>query len=79
MARRRWCSSTSPRGPFTDRRLRAELLRRLNELKGVDIPEGKLELLPSFRLSLLEENRNRELLAEALAWFRCCWDARDTA
>lgn len=67
------------RAPFTDRRLRAELLRRLNELQGVDIPEGKLELRPSFRLSLLEENHNRELLAETLTWFRCRWDAREAA
>ncbi|MBC3989380.1 DUF262 domain-containing protein [Streptomyces sp. AC563] len=67
------------REPFTNRGLRAELLRRLNELKGVDIPEGKLELRPSFRLSVLKESRNRELLAETLAWFRDCWEARDTA
>lgn len=37
--------------PDDDRRLRAELLRRLNELKGADVPEGKLDLRPSFRLS----------------------------
>ncbi|GAA4702116.1 GmrSD restriction endonuclease domain-containing protein [Streptomyces youssoufiensis] len=67
------------REPFTDRGLRAELLRRLNEMKGVDIPEGKLELRPSFRLSVLEDSRNRELLAETLAWFRGRWEARDTA
>ncbi|MFI2028292.1 GmrSD restriction endonuclease domain-containing protein [Streptomyces buecherae] len=67
------------REPFTDRGLRAELLRRLNEMKSVDIPEGKLELRPSFRLSVLEDSRNRELLDETLAWFRGCWEARDTA
>ncbi|MER5848709.1 hypothetical protein ABT126_17035 [Streptomyces sp. NPDC002012] len=67
------------REPFTDRGLRVELLRRLNELKGVDIPEGKLELRPNFRLSLLEGDDNRELLAETLAWFRHCWDTGDTA
>ncbi|GGN36430.1 hypothetical protein GCM10012285_10170 [Streptomyces kronopolitis] len=67
------------REPFTDRGLRAELLGRLNELKGIDIPEGKLELRPNFRLSLLEEDHNRELLAETLTWFRHCWDTRDTA
>lgn len=67
------------REPFTDRGLRTELLRRLNEMKGVDIPEGKLELRPSFRLSVLEDSRNRELLAETLAWFRGRWEARDTA
>lgn len=65
------------RDPFTDRALRAELLRRLNELEGVDIPEGKLELRPSFRLSLLEKDHNRKLLTETLAWFRDHWESRD--
>ncbi|MDH6570756.1 alkylated DNA nucleotide flippase Atl1 [Streptomyces sp. SAI-117] len=67
------------REPFTERALRAELLTRLNELEGVDIPEGKLELRPNFRLSVLEKDRNRELLAEALAWFRGRWEERGTA
>ncbi|MET7688375.1 DUF262 domain-containing protein [Streptomyces sp. NPDC005483] len=67
------------REPFTDRALRAELLSRLNELEGVDIPEGKLELRPNFRLSVLEKDRNRELLAETLAWFRGRWEERGTA
>lgn len=66
------------REPFTDRALRVELLRCLNELEGVDIPEGKLELRPNIRLSLLEKDRNRELLAETLAWFRERWEQRDT-
>ncbi|MFH8788883.1 GmrSD restriction endonuclease domain-containing protein [Streptomyces roseoverticillatus] len=65
------------REPFTDRSLRAELLGRLNELEGVSIPEGKLELRPSFRLSLLEIDRNREVLCEALGWFRDRWEGRD--
>ncbi|MFJ5520747.1 DUF262 domain-containing protein [Streptomyces griseoluteus] len=62
------------REPFTDRALRSELLRRLNELEGVDIPDGKLELHPSFRLSVLEKEHNLELLAKALAWFRDRWE-----
>lgn len=66
------------REPFTDRTLRTELLRRLNELEGVDIPEGKLELRPSFRLSTLEKNHNRELLMETLAWFRDRWEGHGT-
>ncbi|MEH6373330.1 DUF262 domain-containing protein [Streptomyces sp. KLMMK] len=65
------------REPFTDRSLRAELLGRLNELEGVSIPEGKLELRPSFRLSLLENDRDREALCETLGWFRDCWESRD--
>lgn len=66
------------RAPFTDRALRAELLTRLNELEGVDTPGGKLELHPNFRLSVGEKDRNRELLAETLAWFRGCWEERGT-
>ncbi|MET9865083.1 DUF1524 domain-containing protein [Streptomyces sp. NPDC006386] len=66
------------REPFTDRTLRAELLRRLNELEDVDIPEGKLELRPSFRLSVLEKDRNCDLLAETLTWFRDRWENRET-
>ncbi|MFI8940064.1 DUF262 domain-containing protein [Streptomyces syringium] len=64
------------REPFTDRSLRVELLGRLSELEGVSIPEGKLELRPSFRLSLLENERNREALSETLGWFRDRWEDR---
>ncbi|PLW74328.1 hypothetical protein C0036_02520, partial [Streptomyces sp. DJ] len=67
------------REPFTDRALRAELLDRLNRLDGVDIPEGKLELRPNIRLSLLEQGHNRELLAETLAWFRDRWENRNAS
>ncbi|MEU6019745.1 DUF1524 domain-containing protein [Streptomyces sp. NPDC047515] len=67
------------REPFIDRALRAEFLRRLNDMEGVDIPEGKLELRPNFRLSLLERDHNRKLLTETLAWFRDRWGNRDTA
>ncbi|MBT2525993.1 DUF262 domain-containing protein [Streptomyces sp. ISL-99] len=67
------------REPFTDRTLRAALLDRFNAMEGVDIPEGKLELRPSFRLSLLENDRNRELLSEALTWFRDRWENRDAS
>ncbi|MFJ2510831.1 DUF262 domain-containing protein [Streptomyces griseoviridis] len=69
----------SSRAPFTDRTLRAELLRRLNEMDGVDISEGKLELRPTFRLSLLEEPRNLASLTETLAWFRHRWATREAA
>ncbi|MFE0448303.1 GmrSD restriction endonuclease domain-containing protein [Streptomyces fungicidicus] len=67
------------REPFADRALRAELLSRLNALDGVDIPEGKLELRPNIRLSLLGKDRNRELLTETLTWFRDCWKDRGTS
>jgi superfamily I DNA/RNA helicase len=67
------------REPFTDRLLRAELLSRFNALDGVDLPEGKLELRPNIRLSLLERKRNRELLTETLTWFRDRWESRGTS
>ncbi|MGW1138924.1 GmrSD restriction endonuclease domain-containing protein [Streptomyces zhihengii] len=65
------------REPFTERALRAELLARLNAMDGVDIPEGKLDLRPAFRLSVLDDPRNRALLTETLAWFRARWENRD--
>lgn len=65
------------RAPFTDRALRAEFLRRLNTLEGVTIPEGKLELRPSFRLVALGEATNSEVLIGALTWFRECWESRN--
>jgi uncharacterized protein with ParB-like and HNH nuclease domain/alkylated DNA nucleotide flippase Atl1 len=58
------------REPFTDPILRQEFLRRLNELDGVAIPEGKLTLRPNIRLSVLDGEENRKLLCETLAWFR---------
>ncbi|MFF9265191.1 GmrSD restriction endonuclease domain-containing protein [Streptomyces longwoodensis] len=67
------------REPFTDRALRAQLLSRLNALDGVDLPEGKLELRPNIRLSLLEKERNRQLLADTLTWFRDRWESRTSS
>ncbi|MFF9754567.1 hypothetical protein ACF1FC_17580 [Streptomyces sp. NPDC014344] len=46
---------------------------------GVDIPEGKLELRPDIRLSLLEKERNRELLTETLTRFRDRWESRNSS
>jgi hypothetical protein len=64
--------------PFTDHALRAEFLRRLNELVGVDLQERKPGPDPSFQLSVLEKDRNRELLVETLTWFRDRWESRGT-
>ncbi|MFD9794566.1 DUF262 domain-containing protein [Streptomyces sp. NPDC059070] len=61
------------REPFTDRALRTDLLNRLNEMDGVAIPEGKLELRPSFRLSILDDEESRQRLYATLVWFRDCW------
>ncbi|MFD6150078.1 DUF262 domain-containing protein [Streptomyces sp. NPDC060243] len=67
------------REPFTDRARRMDLLNRLNGMKGVTLPEGKLELRPSFALSALEDEANRTRLYETLTWFRERWEERDTA
>ncbi|WP_053758419.1 GmrSD restriction endonuclease domain-containing protein [Streptomyces sp. AS58] len=64
--------------PFTDHALRAEFLRRLNELEGVDLQERKPGPDPSFQLSVLENDRNRELLVETLTWFRDRWEGWGT-
>ncbi|MEU9315777.1 DUF262 domain-containing protein [Streptomyces sp. NPDC048295] len=67
------------REPFIDRAQRMELLNRLNAMDGVSLPEGKLELRPSIRLSVLEDDANRERLYATLAWFRDRWEERDLA
>ncbi|MEU6879973.1 DUF262 domain-containing protein [Streptomyces sp. NPDC046712] len=64
--------------PFTDRALRTEFLRRLNELEGVDLQETNPGPDPRFELSVLEKDRNRELLGETLTWFRDRWESRGT-
>ncbi|MDX3683691.1 hypothetical protein PV692_08830 [Streptomyces sp. AK04-4c] len=64
--------------PFTDHTLPAEFLRRLNELEGVDLQERKPGPDPSFQLSVLEKDRNRELLVETLTWFRERWESWGT-
>jgi alkylated DNA nucleotide flippase Atl1 len=67
-------------GSFTDRTLRAEFLRLLNELEGIDLQEREPGRgpNPNFPLSVLEEDRNRELLVEALMRVRDRWESRDT-
>jgi hypothetical protein len=57
------------RPPFDDITQRNELRLRLIEVRGVDLPPSKLELRPSFELSVLADHTNRETIANALAWF----------
>ncbi|MGW1036724.1 hypothetical protein ACWD4Z_31550 [Streptomyces antibioticus] len=64
--------------PFTDHALRAKFLRRLNELERIDLQERKPGPDPSFQVSVLEKDRNRELLVETLTWFRDRWESRGT-
>ncbi|MFJ7328809.1 DUF262 domain-containing protein [Streptomyces cyaneofuscatus] len=55
------------RAPFDDTEQRRELLRRLNKVDGIDLPEAKLELRPSFPLTVFTEHS--EAICEALDWF----------
>ncbi|MFJ8861278.1 DUF262 domain-containing protein [Streptomyces sp. NPDC102451] len=55
------------RAPFDDTEQRRELLRRLNKVEGIDLPEAKLELRPSFPLAVFAEHG--EAICEALDWF----------
>lgn len=56
------------RVPFTDPELREELRRRLNEAPGVDIPAAKLELFPSFPVTLMADDAVWDVVVAALEW-----------
>ncbi|MFD5765416.1 DUF262 domain-containing protein [Streptomyces sp. NPDC127049] len=55
------------RAPFDDSEQRRELLRRLNRIEGVDLPEAKLELRPSFPVQVFAEHGHE--VSEVLDWF----------
>ncbi|WP_030756586.1 MULTISPECIES: GmrSD restriction endonuclease domain-containing protein [unclassified Streptomyces] len=55
------------RSPFDDTEQRRELLKRLNKIDGIDLPEAKLELRPSFPLGVFAEHGDD--ICEVLDWF----------
>lgn len=55
------------RTPFDDTEQRRELLNRLNKIDGVDLPEAKLELRPSFPVTVFAEHGDE--ICEVLDWF----------
>ncbi|MFB6894064.1 DUF262 domain-containing protein [Kitasatospora sp. NPDC056327] len=55
------------RPPFDDTEARRELLRRLNQIDGIQLAEAKLELRPSFPIEVLA--RQSEEIQGALEWF----------
>ncbi|GLY74092.1 DUF262 domain-containing protein [Actinoallomurus iriomotensis] len=57
------------RPPFDDPALREELRRRLNTAPGVDLPASKLELYPSFPVTLLANEAVWDVVIAALDWF----------
>lgn len=54
--------------PFDSEERRAELLRRLNALPGVSIPEDRMLGLPSIPLAVLADGVATTGLLEALRW-----------
>ena len=57
------------RAPFDDPFLRRELLDRINSIDGIDLPESKLALRPSFPLTVLRTPDAANQLGAVLAWF----------
>ncbi len=53
--------------PFDDEPLRRELMTRLNEIRGIDLAEAKLDLRPSFPLEVFAEHS--EEICGVLEWF----------
>lgn len=59
----------SRRAPFDDPSLRRELLRRLNKIDGIALPEAKLSLRPSFPIAALGTSAGVDGVVGALEWF----------
>ncbi|MER7845130.1 DUF262 domain-containing protein [Kitasatospora sp. NPDC096077] len=55
------------RSPFDDTEVRRELLRRLNEIDGIELAEAKLDLRPSFPLQVFADHP--EEICAVLEWF----------
>lgn len=62
--------------PFDDLSLRQELLRRLNKIPGVSIPEAKLDKRPSIPLAVLAEEEHLSRFLGTLDW--CIEQIRST-
>ena len=56
------------RPPFTDRALREELLRRLNQIPNVNLKADSIDKRPSISLSQLTSDTARQRFFEALEW-----------
>jgi hypothetical protein len=55
--------------PFNDERRRMEILRRLNEIPGVVIPESAIGRRPSIPLAVLARDGNAERFFEVFDWY----------
>jgi hypothetical protein len=59
----------SGKPPFDDELRRLDLLRRLNSIVRIDIPEYKVGLRPSFHLSALHNEVDLRIFPKVLDWF----------
>jgi hypothetical protein len=57
------------RPPFDDEGKRRELLRRLNEIPGIDLPDDAITRRPSISLSILAKPQVLGKFLETLDWF----------
>lgn len=57
------------RRPFTSVEKRFELLRRLNNITGVDLEPERIEKRPSFPIGVLAYEERRQELLEVLEWY----------
>lgn len=55
--------------PFNRESKRLELLRRLNEVPGIDLPTSRINKRPSFLLSMLKDEAALRQFLEVLNWF----------
>jgi hypothetical protein len=55
--------------PFDTDDKRLELLRKLNEIPGIDFPENAIAQKPSTRLEIFRDDRNLQTLLSVLEWF----------
>lgn len=54
--------------PFADRELRLELLRRLNEIPGINFPEDAIERRPAIPFSALKDEKILKQFIETMDW-----------
>ena len=57
------------RPPFDEPELREELRDRLNQARGIELAEDRLERRPSFDVELLADQTTRQSVIDALEWF----------
>ncbi|MGW9032957.1 hypothetical protein ACWGQ5_55430 [Streptomyces sp. NPDC055722] len=60
-------AALATRSPFDGTEQRRELLNRLNKIDGIDLPEAKLELCPSFLVRVFAEHGDE--ICGVLDWF----------